>query len=376
MYRHLYEKDACGVGFIANRSGSRSHAILEMAIQAVTNLTHRGAVAADAKTGDGAGILTQIPEKLFKRELEKLSVNLDSINDLAVGMMFLPGNDPDGQELGRKVVADILDHYGFPLFGWRAVPIDESALGDKALATLPRIEQVLIGRPTHVSPDKFEQRLYLICKEIEHRITDRQLDGCHIASFSHRTIVYKGLLVAPQLTMFYSDLHDVDFEAALAVFHQRYSTNTSPSWSLAQPFRMLAHNGEINTLMGNRNWMRAREAEMQSPVWTNEDIKKLAPIINPHGSDSMSLDNALELLTNSDRSILHSMMCLIPEAYEQIPDMPPAIKACYEYLSCVSEPWDGPALLWHLLMEKSLVPVWIETDSDPLDIRLPMMDSL
>ncbi len=342
MHAHLYEKDACGVGFIANRSGSRSHAILKMAIQAVTNLTHRGAVAADAKTGDGAGILTQIPEKLFKKEIEKLGVNLDSINDLAVGMIFLPGNDSVAQKRGYQIVANILQQYGFPLLGWRSVPIDVSALGDRALATLPLIQQVLIGRPTHIPADQFERRLYLVCKELEHRITDEKLDGFHIASLSHRTILYKGLLVAPQLAMFYSDLRDSDFEAALAVFHQRYSTNTSPSWSLAQPFRMLAHNGEINTLMGNRNWMRAREAEMNSPVW-NDDIKKLAPIINPYGSDSMSLDNVLELLTHSDRSILHSMMCLMPEAYEQIPDMPPILKACYEYLSCVSEPWDGPA---------------------------------
>ncbi|MDE0484870.1 MAG: glutamate synthase large subunit [Candidatus Poribacteria bacterium] len=342
MHEHLYEKDACGVGFIANRSGSQSHAILEMAIQAVTNLTHRGAVAADAKTGDGAGILTQIPEKLFKKELEALGVNLNSINDLAVGMIFLPGNDLVAQKRGREIVADILQQYGFPLLGWRSVPVDESALGEKALATVPLIQQVLIGRPPYIPADKFEQRLYLLCKELEHRITDEKLDEFHIASFSHRTILYKGLLVAPQLAMFYSDLRDVDFEASLAVFHQRYSTNTSPTWSLAQPFRMLAHNGEINTLMGNRNWMRAREAEMNSPVW-NEDIKKLAPIINPYGSDSMSLDNVLELLTHSDRSILHSMMCLMPEAYEQIPNMPPDLKACYEYLSCVSEPWDGPA---------------------------------
>ncbi len=342
MHEHLYEKDACGVGFIANRSGSRNHAILEMAIQAVTNLTHRGAVAADAKTGDGAGILTQIPEKLFKRELEALGVTLNSITDLAVGMIFLPGNDPVTQERGRKIVADMLQQYGFPLLGWRSVPVDESALGEKALATMPLIQQVLFGRPAHIPADKFEQRLYLLCKELEHRITDEKIDEFHIASFSHRTILYKGLLVAPQLAMFYSDLRDVDFEASLAVFHQRYSTNTSSTWSLAQPFRMLAHNGEINTLMGNRNWMRAREAEMNSPIW-NEDIKKLAPIINPHGSDSMSLDNVLELLTHSDRSILHSMMCLMPEAYEQIPDMPPDLKACYEYLSCVSEPWDGPA---------------------------------
>ena len=342
MYEHLYEKDACGVGFIADRSGNRSHAILEMAIQAVTNLTHRGAVAADAKTGDGAGILTQIPEKLFTKELHKVGARIDSINDLAVGMIFLPKDNPEEQKHGRKIVEDILQQYGFPLLRWRSVPIDDSALGEKALATLPSIQQVLIGRPNHITLDNFERRLYLICKEIEHKVTEEQLPDFHIASFSHRTIVYKGLLVAPQLAMFYADLWNDDFEASLAVFHQRYSTNTSPTWSLAQPFRMLAHNGEINTLMGNRNWMRAREAELTSPIW-KEDIKRLAPIINPIGSDSMSLDNALELLTHSDRSILHSMMCLIPEAYEQIQDMSEELKNCYQYLSCVSEPWDGPA---------------------------------
>ncbi len=342
MDQYLYEKDACGVGFIANISGSRSHAILKMAIQAVTNLTHRGAVAADAKTGDGAGILTQIPEKLFRKEVDKFEAHIDSIDDLAVGMVFLPENNIVAQNRGREIVTHILQQYGCPLLGWRPVPIDVSALGEKALATLPLIQQVLIGRPPRISTDKFERHLYLICKELEHRITEEQLDGFHIASFSHQTIVYKGLLVAPQLTKFYPDLQNPDFEAALAVFHQRYSTNTSPTWSLSQPFRMLAHNGEINTLMGNRNWMRAREAELNSPIW-NEDIKKLAPIINPLGSDSMSLDNVLELLTHSDYSILHSMMRLIPEAYEQIPDMPSALKACYEYISCVSEPWDGPA---------------------------------
>ncbi len=342
MDQYLYEKDACGVGFIANISGSRSHEILKMAIQAVTNLTHRGAVAADAKTGDGAGILTQIPEKLFRKEVDKFEAHVDSIDDLAVGMIFLPQNDIVAQKRGREIVTNILQQYGCPLIGWRSVPTDVSALGEKALATLPMIQQVLIGRPPRISSDKFERHLYLICKELEHRITEEQLDGFHITSFSHQTIVYKGLLVAPQLATFYSDLQNPDFEAALAVFHQRYSTNTSPTWSLAQPFRMLAHNGEINTLMGNRNWMRAREAELNSPVW-NEDIKKLVPIINPLGSDSMSLDNVLELLAHSDYSILQSMMRLIPEAYEQIPDMPPALKACYEYLSCVSEPWDGPA---------------------------------
>ena len=342
MYNDLKEKDACGVGFIANRFGNRSHEIIKMATQAVTNLTHRGAVAADAKTGDGAGILTQIPEKLFQKELEKLGVHLASINDMGVGMIFLPRHDRSAQAQGRALVEKTLQQYGVPLLGWRSVPLDLSALGTKALETMPEIQQVLVGRPDQLTDDVFERRLYLICKELEHRITAAGLDEFHIASFSHRTIVYKGLLVAPQLTQFYPDLEDPDFEAALAVFHQRYSTNTSPTWMLAQPFHTLAHNGEINTLMGNRNWMRAREADLQSSLW-NEDIQKLVPIINQHGSDSMSLDNVLELLIHSGRDVLHAMMCLIPEAYEQISDMPDVLKACYAYLSCVSEPWDGPA---------------------------------
>ena len=342
MHNDLNEKDACGVGFIANRFGNRSHEIIKMATQAVTNLTHRGAVAADAKTGDGAGILTQIPEKLFQKELEKLGIHLAAINDMGVGMLFLPRHDQSAQAQGRALVEKTLQQYGVPLLGWRSVPLDLSALGTKALETMPEIQQVLVGRPEQLADDAFERRLYLICKELEHRITATGLDEFHIASFSHRTVVYKGLLVAPQLSQFYPDLEDSDFEAALAVFHQRYSTNTSSTWFLAQPFHTLAHNGEINTLMGNRNWMQAREADLQSPLW-NKHIQKLVPIIDPHGSDSMSLDNVLELLTHSDRDILHAMMCLIPEAYEQIPDMPDVLKACYEYLSCVSEPWDGPA---------------------------------
>ena len=342
MYKDLNEKDACGVGFVANQFGNRSHDIIKMATQAVTNLTHRGAVAADAKTGDGAGILTQIPEKLFEKALEELGSPCDSINDVGVGMIFLPRGGSSAE--GRALVEKTLQQYGVPLLGWRAVPLDLSALGTKALETLPEIQQVLVGRPDQLADDAFERRLYLICKALEHRITAAGLDEFHIASFSHRTIVYKGLLVAPQLSQFYLDLKDSDFEAALAVFHQRYSTNTSSTWMLAQPFHTLAHNGEINTLMGNRNWMRAREADLQSPLW-QEDIQKLVPIINQYGSDSMSLDSVLALLTHSDRDILHAVMCLIPEAYEQIADMPDVLKACYEYLSCISEPWDGPAAI-------------------------------
>ncbi len=270
MYRDLNEKDACGVGFVANRFGNRSHDIIKMATQAVTNLTHRGAVAADAKTGDGAGILTQIPEKLFQKELEKLGVHLNTIADLGVGMIFLPGCDQTAQQQSRALVEKTLQQYGVPLLGWRSVPVNTAALGDKALETLPEIQQVLMGRPEQITEDDFEHRLYLICKELEHRVAAASLDDeFHISSFSHRTVVYKGLLVAPQLAQFYLDLKNSDFQAALAVFHQRYSTNTSSTWMLAQPFRMLAHNGEINTLMGNRNWMRHAKPTYSHPSGMN-----------------------------------------------------------------------------------------------------------
>ena len=212
MYNDLNEKDACGVGFIANRFGSRSHEIIKMATQAVTNLTHRGAVAADAKTGDGAGILTQIPEKLFEKVLEKLGVHLDSVNDVGVGMIFLPRHDAEAQAQGRALIEKALQEYGIPILGWRSVPVNLSALGTKALETLPEIQQILVGRPDQLTDDAFEQRLYLICKALEHRVTAAGLDEFHILSFSHRTIVYKGLLVAPQLTQFYPDLEDPDFE--------------------------------------------------------------------------------------------------------------------------------------------------------------------
>ena len=342
LYDPRFEHDSCGVGFVADISGHRSRAILELAIESVINLTHRGAVDADAKTGDGAGVLSQIPEKLFRREVEKLGGYLSSIRDLALGMIFLPREDLFAQERCRTIIEELLSHYEFPFLGWRSVPVDPSVLGDKALATMPGIQQVLVGRPDGLTDEAFEQRLYLVRKEIEHHVAQKEIQDFYIPSFSHRTVVYKGLFVAPQLDRFYLDLRDSAFETALAIFHQRYSTNTFPDWFLAQPFRMLGHNGEINTLLGNRNWMRAREPELHSPMW-GDLLEKLKPIIDQEGSDSMSLDNALELLTLSGRSPLHSMMCLIPDAYENMPGMDAELRGCYEYLSCLSEPWDGPA---------------------------------
>ncbi|MBI4524940.1 MAG: glutamate synthase large subunit, partial [Deltaproteobacteria bacterium] len=342
LYSPEFEHDACGVGFVADIGGNKTHKILEQAIRSAINLTHRGAVGADAKTGDGAGVLTQIPGKLFAREMQRLGLRLDHAEDLGVGMIFLPAGDAAAQQASKAIIEAAIADHALVLLGWRKVPVKSDELGDKARETQPEIQQVLIGKPAGVEADAFERSLYLTRKVTEKEANRRGLADLYIPSFSHRTIVYKALVVAPQLERFYLDLKDPDYETALSVFHQRYSTNTFPTWPLAQPMRMLGHNGEINTLKGNRNWMFAREAEMRSEIWGRE-IEKLKPVITKGGSDSTSLDNALELLTLSGRTILHSMMMLVPEAYQRMPAMDPDLRSFYEYLSCISEPWDGPA---------------------------------
>ncbi|MFQ5846566.1 MAG: glutamate synthase large subunit [Candidatus Methylomirabilales bacterium] len=338
------ERDACGVGFVADVSGTRSHAILEMAIQAVVNVTHRGAVSADGKTGDGAGVLTQIPQELFRRDLERCGVPLVGGADLGIGMLFLPRPDLEGQHLCRAIVEGSATRHGLRIFGWRPVPVDLSALGETALAGVPQIEQFLMGRPLGASDEEYERILYLCRKEIERQVWAEQVRDFCIPSFSHRTIVYKGLFVAPQLRRFYRDLQDPAFKTALAVFHQRYSTNTFPTWFLAQPFRMLGHNGEINTLQGNQNWMYAREKELTSRVWKDR-VSLLRPILTPGGSDSAHLDNAVEAVVMSGRDIRHAFMMLVPEAWENMPGMDPHLRAFYEYHACLTEAWDGPAAL-------------------------------
>ncbi len=340
LYDPQFEHDACGVGFVADIAGRASHAILETAVEALHRLSHRGAKDADGKTGDGAGILTQMPRRFFLREVEKLGHARPNAEDVAVAMLFLPREHESASKC-RQIVEKTLEHHDLHRFGWRLVPVDESAPGRKAAATAPLIEQVLIGRGRQ-SLDEYERTLYLVRKEIEN-----QADGIkdfYVPSLSSRTITYKGLFAATQLKLFYKDLSDSDFESALAVFHQRYSTNTFPNWFLAQPFRVLAHNGEINTLASNRNWMRAREADLASSVWGSR-IEKLKPVIWDEGSDSASLDNALELLAMSGRDLLHSMMMLVPEAHENSTEMDSAISGFYDYAACLSEPWDGPAAL-------------------------------
>ncbi|HKI56072.1 MAG TPA: glutamate synthase large subunit [Trueperaceae bacterium] len=336
------ERDACGVGFVADSGGRRSHDVLAYALQALHNLKHRGAVSSDGKTGDGAGVLTQIPHRLFRRELEEKGIYLERDRDLAVGMFFV-GNDTPYKKI-YALVRDEIARSPLTTLMWRDPPHDDAALGAQALARRPIIRQVLLGKPEWLSDDGFERQLYLTRKRIEHRLREAELGRAYVTSFSSRTVGYKGLMVADQLPRFYLDLADPDYDTAIAVFHQRYSTNTMPRWSLAQPFRLLAHNGEINTLQGNVNFMRAREPRLTSRIWGTE-VRDVQPIIEPGGSDSAALDNALELLALSGRDLLHSLMMLVPQAYEQDPDVSPELRGFYDYHATLMEAWDGPAAL-------------------------------
>ncbi|MGE3267799.1 MAG: glutamate synthase central domain-containing protein, partial [Chloroflexota bacterium] len=343
LYKPAFEHDACGVGFVARVSGQQGHDILVKALQAVANVTHRGAVDADAKTGDGSGVLTQLPRKLLVREAGRRGFRVDRPEDLALGMVFLPRDDLVARDLCTALVDHALRAQGLTVVGWREVPVDLGALGEKALDTRPEVRQVIIARPSGLVDDiAFERALYRARKEAEKRIADQGVEGFYVPSLSSRTVVYKGLMLSTQLPAFYTDLRDPDYETALALFHQRYSTNTLPNWLLAQPFRFLAHNGEINTVQGNRNWMRAREASCSSPVW-GQDLSAISPIVSMGGSDSASLDNVLELIEQSGRDVLHSMMMMVPPAWENMDTMEPRLRDFYRYHDAVVEPWDGPA---------------------------------
>ena len=336
LYNPRFEHDSCGVGFVADISGEKSRRVLDRALEAVVNVTHRGAVSADAKTGDGAGVLTQIPSSIFVPQAAALGATVANDGDLAVGVVFLP---QDGAAQARRTLKGALHDCGLTVLGWRETPIDASIIGDQALATLPCIEHVLVTWPDAPSNEAFTSRLFLARKIAERRLAAEE-SACYIASLSNRLIVYKGMLVAPQLQTFYRDLDNPEYETALAVLHQRYSTNTFPNWERSQPFRMLGHNGEINTVEGNRNWIRARE--ISAAFWADA-AADLLPILQEDSSDSASLDNVLELLVLSGRDPLHAMAMLIPEAWENMPHMDPVLRAFYEYHACLTEPWDGPA---------------------------------
>jgi len=345
LYHHDHEHDSCGVGFIASIAGERTNKVLSLGLASLCNLTHRGALDADLRTGDGAGILTQLPADLFRPEIEARGHNLYQDDDLGVGVFFLPHDNAYAQARVKATTEEVLEKRGLFLFGWREVPVNLNVLGNKAKSTLPRIEQVMVGRPDGLAEgEAYERLLFLARKEIEHRCAADGVQNFYIASFSHEMIAYKGLLISPSLQTFYKDLQKPEYTTAICVYHQRYSTNTFPTWSLGQPFRMLAHNGEINTIRGNRNWMRAREAELDAGYW-KEDVELLKPIVQPGGSDSASIDNALETLVMSGRDILHAMTMLVPPAWRNDKAMMPELRAFYEYHRCFNEPWDGPAAL-------------------------------
>src|SRR5262245_41152762 len=322
------ERAACGTGFIAHLSGRPTNALLRDALETLNNLAHRGAQAADGKTGDGAGILTQIPYALFARELAQRCIQAPPTGDLGVGVFFMECADADVRGRIRQLIADVLRAEGLPLLTWRCVPVNPDALGAHALKTRPHIEQALIARGDRVpAGDAFERVLTLTRRAIE-KASRAQSLRLYVPSLSARTLVYKGLFVSPQLAPFYADLRDPLYETALALFHQRYSTNTFPTWERAQPFRYLCHNGEINTLQGNVAWMHAREPHLASPIW-GERIRDLLPIVDRDGSDSAMLDNVLELLAQSGRGLPHAMLTLVPEAWENVADMPEPLRDFY-----------------------------------------------
>jgi glutamate synthase (NADPH/NADH) large chain/glutamate synthase (ferredoxin) len=317
------EHDACGVGFVAHASGARSHEVVAMALEAVARVAHRGAASTD-NSGDGAGLLTQIPHRLFYRDAYRLGLHLQPGLPFGVGAFFLP-RDP--QALGQAVtmIEAVLAEDGIPFLGWRDVPTNPAALGPTALASCPVIRQVLVGRPALAADEEaWERALYLARREMERRAEERNLPGFYACSLSCRTIVYKALLTGTQLPAFFTDFRYPEYESAIAIFHQRYSTNTLPSWPLAQPFRLLAHNGEINTLWGNRNAMTMRQPMLASPVW-GPRIERLREVIWREGSDSASLDNAMELLTRSGRDVVHTAMMTVPQAWEKYADLDPGV---------------------------------------------------
>ena len=344
LYDPRNEHDACGIGFVVDIRNRKSHRIVEQGLQILENLTHRGAVGADPLAGDGAGILIQMPDAHLRAVCADVGIDLPQPGDYSVGMLFLPRDDGPRADCIR-IVEELVGAEGQHVLGWRDVPVDNSGLGESVVPTEPFVRQVFVGRGENCADrDAFERKLFVIRKQIEHRIA--ALGEAHgdfyAPSFSSRTVVYKGMLLAHQVGEYYLDLKDERMVTALALVHQRFSTNTFPSWRLAHPYRMICHNGEINTLRGNINWMAARRHLMKSELFGG-DLEKLWPLIAEGQSDSASFDNALELLVQAGYSLAHAMMMLIPEAWTGNPLMDERRRAFYEYHAALMEPWDGPA---------------------------------
>lgn len=346
LYQSRHEHDACGIGFIAHIKGKRSHKIVQDALTVLHNLDHRGATGSEANTGDGAGILIQIPHKFLQHCCEGLGIGpLPAHGDYAVGMVFLPPEREDRLPC-EKIIEKIVEEEGQQVLGWRKVPTDNFYLGKSAIDSEPSVRQIFIAKNEDVETElDFERKLFVIRRRAAKEIKNSQLadkDFYYMPSLSSRTIIYKGMLTSTQLKDFYPDLNNPRMLSALALVHSRFSTNTFPNWELAHPFRYLIHNGEINTLRGNQNWLRARQAQFASGLF-GEDLYKVLPVIQEDGSDSAKFDNCLEFLMLSGRSLPHVMMMMIPEPWEKHEQMRDEVKAFYEYHSCLMEPWDGPA---------------------------------
>jgi glutamate synthase domain-containing protein 1 len=347
LYHPANEHDACGLGFIAHIKGRKSHAIIDEGLKILVNLTHRGATGADPLQGDGAGILLQLPDAFFRRACGKLGITLPAPGQYGVGMVFLP-QEPASRVACEQEIERAIHAEGQVLLGWRDVPTNNVGLSLRTKEVEPVIRQVFVARGARdMDHDALERKLYVIRKRAGHAIQALHLrhgKEFYVPSFSTRTIVYKGMLLAHQVGEYYLDLHDETMVSALAMVHQRFSTNTFPTWDLAHPFRFVCHNGEINTLRGNFNWIRAREGAIASKV-LGDDLAKLWPLIYEGQSDSASFDNALELLTMGGYSLAHAMMMMIPEAWAGNPSMDEDRRAFYEYHAALMEPWDGPAAM-------------------------------
>ena len=347
LYDPQFEHDACGVGFVANVKGQKSHEIIKQGLQILLNLDHRGACGCEANTGDGAGILIQTPHAFLKKAAAEAKIALPEFGSYGVGMIFLPSDAADRARC-EAIIEKIVAEEGQTLLGWRTVPTDNSSLGESAKASQPCVRQLFIGRQSSIKdPLAFERKLYVIRKRSESAIRyaeNRPPGGewFYVCSLSYRTMVYKGMLMPVQVDLFFPELRDPSMVSALALVHSRFSTNTFPSWGRSHPYRFIAHNGEINTLRGNVNWMDAREELLASDLF-GDDIKKILPIVNRDGSDSAMFDNTLELLVLGGRPLAHAMMMMIPEPWSNHESMSAEKKAFYEYHSCLMEPWDGPA---------------------------------
>ena len=345
LYDPRYEHDACGIGFVVNIKGEKSHEIVQQALTVLQNLDHRGACGCEENTGDGAGILLQVPHRFLQHACVGIGIQLPRPGQYGVGMLFLP-RDRDQRHHCERRFDEIVRQEGQEVLGWRSVPTDSMYLGETAKSREPFVRQVFIKRNPALQDDlAFERKLYVIRRQAENAIRYGQVPGgdyFYIPSLSYKTLVYKGMLTPRQVATFYPDLSDPLLETALAVVHSRFSTNTFPSWERAHPYRYMIHNGEINTLRGNENWMHARQAMLASELF-GDDLRKLFPIIQDDGSDSTKFDNCLEFLVLSGRSLPQAMMMMIPEPWENHESMSDAKRAFYEYHSCLMEPWDGPA---------------------------------